>query len=118
MARPKRQALYGLTREHLQDLLILSENTSERKALVGIYYLCTFVQGKRRLPRSSELNEVLSDAIDRNLGKEEFSAKWNLDLQTEDQDLENPEEFYLETIEKLRLIEDIQRGWEGWRDGT
>ena len=77
-----------------------------------LYYLLHFVRGKRRFPRKTELTQVVSDCLDRNLGREDFLAKWNLSLGTEP-DIDDPEKFYLETVEKLRLIGELQKGWGG-----
>jgi hypothetical protein len=111
-----RQAYYGLAREHLEDLIVVSKLTSERKALGVIYYLLDFVQGKGRFPRQAELPEVVSDCLDRNLGREAFSEKWHLNP-SRDPDVEDPEKYYLETIQKLALLSQIRDGWEGWQDG-
>ena len=111
-----RQALYGLVRENLQDLIVLSVHSSESKALGAIYYLLTFVQGKRRFPRKAELFHVVSDALDRNLGREAFVRKWHLIL-SQEPDVDNPEQYYLELQKKLQLIAEIREGWEGWQDG-
>jgi hypothetical protein len=31
--------------------------------------------------------------------------------------VEDPEKYYLETIQKLELLSRIRDGWEGWMDG-
>jgi hypothetical protein len=31
--------------------------------------------------------------------------------------VEDPEKYYLETIQKLALLSQIRDGWEGWQDG-
>lgn len=112
----EREAQFGLTREALQDLLVLSRLPGERKALGILFYLLEFVQGKSRFPRKEELSEVVSDCLDRNLGKEAFRTKWQLNL-SPDPSVDDPEKYYLETLEKLALIARIQEGWNGWQDG-
>jgi hypothetical protein len=111
-----RQAYYGLAREHLEDLIVLSKLSSERKALGAVFYILVFVQGSGRFPRKDELAEIVSDCLDRNLGKEDFFAKWHLNP-SRDPDVEDPEKYYLETIQKLELLSRIRDGWEGWMDG-
>jgi hypothetical protein len=114
--RLRREALYELLYEYIQDLLVLSRSPAERKAIGFVFYLLYFVQGKRRLPRKDEFDEVVADCLDRNLGKDDFSTKWQLDLKV-DQAVDNPEKFYLETLQKLQLLQVIRDGWGDWLDG-
>jgi len=111
-----REAYYGLTREYLENLLVLSTLSSERKALGIVYYLLAFVQGKRRFPRKDEVSEVVSDCLDRNLDKEAFFDKWQLN-HSRDPSVDNPEEYYLELVQKLLLLQQIREGWNDWKDG-
>jgi hypothetical protein len=75
-----------------------------------------FVQGKRRFPRSGELNDVVSDALDRNLSKEDFHRKHGLDT-SDEPDVDNPEEYYLETLQVLEKLAIFQEEWHDYLDG-
>jgi hypothetical protein len=112
----QKTAYYGLICEHIQDLIILSVSKSERKALGVLYYLLRFVEGKRRFPRSRELPEIVSDCLDRNLDRDTFYRKYNLNPHV-DQVVDDPETFYLETLGKIALVRQLQEGWSGWKDG-
>jgi hypothetical protein len=111
-----RSSHYGLLREQLLDLQVLVKLPGEAKAISALYALATFVQGKRRFPRKSELDEVLSDILDRNLGAEEFRSKWQLNLH-DDLAVDDPEKYYQETLEKLEILRRRQEGWGAWIDG-
>lgn len=114
----RRDAHYGLIAEHLQDLLVLSSTLSERKALGILFYLLKFLQGKRKFPGKDEISEIIGDCLDRNLGIDEFSKKWNLSKQRIDPGVDNPEEYYLDMLQKLQLLQQIREGWNGWTDGS
>lgn len=111
-----RSCLYGLNREYLEALQLKSILPAERKALVIIYALLCFAQGKRRFPREKELPEFLSDVLDRNLGILDLTRKWELNLD-DDPIVDDPEKYYLETLELLEQIRRFEEGWFSWIDG-
>lgn len=114
-----RNAHYGLISEYVQNLLVLSTSTSERKGLGILYYLLVFLQGKRKFPGADEISEVVGDCLDRNLGIDEFSKKWNLEQQkSPDLGVDDPEKYYLDLLQKLQLLSQIREGWAGWSDGS
>jgi predicted chitinase len=111
-----RKANYGLLRERLLDLLVQSPTPGERRALQVVYALSLFVQGRRKLPGKGELQEICNQILGENLGFEEFSRRWKLNLEA-DLAIDDPETYYLETLEILRRIQELRAGWEGYIDG-
>jgi hypothetical protein len=86
-----RSAHYARIRSDLEELWLRSTHPKEQKALLVLRMLALFVQGSRRWPRRSELDEAISDVLDRNLERTDFVRKWHLRIDTEEGDL-SPEE--------------------------
>ena len=112
-----RASLYGLTKEYILALMLKCKHSTERKALVQLFALLYFVQGKRRFPRKDELYIYLSEVLDRNLGISDLNIKWQLELGT-DPSVDDPEKFFLETLEMLETFHQLQEGWSKWMDGA
>jgi hypothetical protein len=111
-----RTCLYGLAREYLLSAMIKSTLAAERKGLAQLFSLLYFVQGKRRFPRKDELYDFLSKVIDRNLSLSEMAAEYSLDLDS-DPIVDDPETYFLETLETLEAFRRFQEGWSHWIDG-
>jgi hypothetical protein len=112
----RRKANYGLTRALLEKLALQSRTSGETKALWVCWTLTLFVQCKRRFPRREEMDQLISDILDRNLGHQEFCSKWEIVLE-DDLMIDDPETYYQELLEKLELISQLREGWRGWKDG-